>query len=132
MAKYNNKTCLIVDDYNTARNLIKLSLTELGFNCIEAENGDQAMAIILKKSLDLVITDYKMPKKNGLTLLEEIYKDDVLNNIPVILTLIEPHVEVIDAAKTLGVSDYLIKPFDVFTLSKTLDKVIKTTGGESL
>ena len=39
---------------------------------------------------------------------------------------------IISNAKILGMNDYLIKPFDVFTLSKTLDKVIKTTGGESL
>ena len=132
MNKYNNKNCLIVDDYNTARNLIKKSLLELGFNCLEAENGDQAMSIILKKSLDLIIADYKMPKKNGLKLLEEIKNDDVLNNIPFVLTLIDPYEEIITAAKALGMNDYLIKPFDVFTLSKVLDKVLPSDAGESL
>jgi len=132
MNKYNNKNCLIVDDYNTARNLIKKSLLELGFNCLEAENGDQAMSIILKKSLDLIIADYKMPKKNGLKLLEEIKNDDVLNNIPFVLTLIDPYEEIITAAKALGMNDYLIKPFDVFTLSKVLDNVLPSDAGESL
>jgi len=132
MKKFKNKKCLIVDDYNTARNLIKNSLLELGFNCIEADNGDQAMSIILKKSFDLVIADYKMPKINGLKLLEEIKKDDVLNNIPFVLTLIEPYDEIISAAKALGMNDYLIKPFDVFTLSKVLDNVLPSDAGESL
>jgi len=132
MKKYNNKSCLIVDDYNTARNLIKNSLSELGFNCIEADNGEQAMSIILKKSLDIVIADYNMPKKNGLKLLEEIRSDDVLNNIPFVLTLIEPYEEIISAGKALGMNDYLIKPFDVFILSKILDKVLPSDSGESL
>ena len=132
MNKYKNKTCLLVDDYNTARLFIKNSLTELGFNCIEAEDGEQAFAVILKKSLDLVIADFKMPKKNGLKLLEDIRNDDVLSNIPFILTLLEPHEEIISAAKALNMNDYLIKPFDVFTLSKVLDKVIPSDTGESL
>ena len=132
MNKYNNKTCLIVDDYNTARNLIKKSLLEIGFNVVEAENGEQAISIITKKSLDLIISDYQMPLKNGLKLLENIRNDDVLNNIPFILMLIEPYEHIISEAKSLGLNDYIVKPFDVFTLSKVLDKVMPSDGGDSL
>ena len=132
MNKYKNKSCLIVDDYNTARNIIKKSLLELGFNVIEAENGEQALSIITNKSLDLVISDYKMPIKNGLELLEQIRNDDVLNNIPFILMLIEPYEHIISSAKSMGVNEYLVKPFDVFTLSKVIDKVLPSDGGESL
>ena len=90
MKKHNNKYCLIADDYNTARKMIKNSLLELGFNCIEADNGEQAMSIILTKSLDLIIADYNMPKKNGIKLLEEIRNDDVLNNIPFVAYISYP------------------------------------------
>jgi CheY-like chemotaxis protein len=55
-----------------------------------------------------------------------------LKDLLVILTLIEPLEDLISAAKELGMNDYLIKPFDVFTLAKVLDKIIVTTGGESL
>ncbi len=132
MNKYKNKTCLIVDDYNTARNIIKKSLLEIGLDVIEAENGEQALSIITKKSLDLIISDYQMPLKNGLKLLENIRNDDVLNNIPFILMLIEPYEHIISQAKTLGMNDYIVKPFDVFTLSKVLDRVLPSDGGESL
>tara|TARA_B100000700_G_C14777475_1_gene729680 strand:- start:483 stop:881 length:399 start_codon:yes stop_codon:yes gene_type:complete len=132
MNKYKNKTCLIVDDYNTARDIIKKSILEIGLNVIEAENGEQALSIITKKSLDLVISDYQMPLKNGLKLLENIRNDDVLNNIPFILMLIEPYEHIISQAKKLGMNDYIVKPFDVFTLSKVLDKVLPSDSGESL
>ena len=132
MSKFKNYKCLIVDDYSTARNIIKKSLNELGFTCFEAENCDQAMAIILQKTLHLVITDLNLPKKSGLALLEEIKNDDVLNNIPVVLTMIDFDDASISAGQSLGMSDYLIKPFDVFTLSKVLDKVIIIEGGEAL
>ena len=132
MAKFDNLTCLIVDDYSTARRIIKNTLTELGLSCLEAEDGDEAMAIILQTPLNLVLADVKMPNKNGLELLEDIRDDENLKDMPVILTMIEPLEELISAGEELGMNDYIIKPFDVFTLSKVLDKVIVTEGGESL
>ena len=132
MAKFNNHICLVVDDYSTARRLIKDSLQQMGFTCLEAENGNQAIALIKQKTLNLVIADVNMPVKNGLELLKDIRADDNMKDLPVVLTMLEPLDDLISDGKKLGMNDYLVKPFDVFTLSKTLDKVIKTTGGESL
>ena len=132
MAKYDKLTCLVADDYSTARRIIKKNLKELGFSCLEAEDGEQALAIILQTPLDLVLADVKMSNKNGLELLEDIRDDDNLKDMPVILTMIEPLVELLSAGGELGMNDYIIKPLDVFTLAKVLDKVIVTEGGESL
>ena len=132
MAKFINHICLVVDDYSTARRLIKDSLQQMGFTCLEAENGNQAIALIKQKTLNLVIADVNMPVKNGLELLKDIRADDNMKDLSVVLTMLEPLDDLISDGKKLGMNDYLVKPFDVFTLSKTLDKVIKTTGGESL
>ena len=130
MAKFDKQTCLIVDDYSTARRLIKDSLQQIGFTCLEAENGNQAIALIKQTTLNLVIADVNMPEKNGLELLKDIRTDDNMKDLPVVLTMLEPLDDLISDGKKLGMNDYLIKPFDVFTLSKTLDKIIKITGGE--
>ena len=130
MKNFENKKCLVVDDYNTGRKIILSYLKEMGFNCYEAQDGNQGMAVILQNNLDLVIADVNMPKKNGLDLLTEIRNDDVLNNLPFILTMLEPIDDIISAAKALSVNEFLIKPFDVFTLSKVLDKVVKLDVGE--
>ena len=132
MAKFENNICIIADDYSTARRLIKDSLQQMGFSCLEAENGNQAISVIKQTTLDLVIADVNMPEKNGLELLKEIRADDNMKDLPVVLTMLEPFENLISDAMKLGMNDYLVKPFDVFTLSKTLDKVIKTTGGEFL
>ena len=132
MAKFNNQICLIVDDYSTARRLINYSLQQIGFSCLEAENGNQAMTLIQQTTLDLVIADVNMPEKNGIELLKDIRANDNMKDLPVVLTMLEPFDNLISDGKIFGMNDYLVKPFDVFTLSKTLDKVIKTTGGESL
>ena len=132
MNKYKNLTCLIVDDFDTTRHIIKKTLNDLGFNCLEAENGIEALVIIQQLTLDLVIADTHMPEKNGLELLEDIRADDNLKDLPVVLTMIEPLEELISECEELGMNDYLVKPFDVFSLSKLLDKVIEMEGGESL
>ena len=132
MNKYKNLTCLIVDNFSTTRRIIKNTLNDLGFTCLEAENGVEALAIIQQSTLDLVIADTHMPEKNGMELLEDIRADDNLKDLPVVLTMIEPLEELISEGEELGMNDYLVKPFDVFSLSKLLDKVIEMEGGESL
>ena len=132
MTKYKNLTCLIADDFNTTRRIIKNFLNDLGFTCLEAENGVEALAIIKQFTLNLVIADTHMPEKNGMELLEDIRADDNLKDLPFVLTMIEPLEELISQGEKLGMNDYLVKPFDVFTLSKLLDKVIEMEGGEAL
>ena len=132
MAKFDNQKCLIADDYSTARRLIKDSLQLMGFSCFEAENGNQAIALIQHTTLDLVIADVHMPEKNGLELLKDLRSEVNMKDLPVVLTMLEPFDDLISNAIKLGMNDYLVKPFDVFTLSITLDKVIKTTDGEAL
>ena len=122
MAKFDNLICLIADDYSTARRLIKDSLQQIGFSCLEAENGNQALSLIQQTTLDLIIADVNMPEKNGLELLEDIRADDNMMDLPVVLTILEPFEDLIFDARKLGMNDYLVKPFDVFTLSKSLDK----------
>ena len=130
--KYENHTCLIADDYSTARRLIKESLEQLGFSCIEAENGIQALELIKQTTLSLVIADVQMPEKNGLELLKDIRTDENMRDLPVILTMLEPFDDIIADGKKYRMDDYLVKPFDVFTLSKVLDKVVKLDVGEVL
>ena len=132
MTKYKNHTCLIVDDFSTTRRIIKNAMSDLGFICLEAENGVEALAIIQQSNLNLVIADAHMPEKNGMELLEDIRTDDNLKSLPVVLTMIEPLEELISEGEELGMDDYLVKPFDVFSLSKLLDKVIVMEGGEAL
>ena len=132
MAKYDNYICLLADDYSTSRRLIKESLEKIGFSCLEAENGNQALSLLQQSTINLVIADIQMPVKNGIDLLKEIRIDYNMKDLPVILTMLEPFENIISEGKKFGMNNYLIKPFDVFTLSKIIDSVIKTTGGESL
>ena len=81
MAKYEDMTCLIADDFSTARRIIKNSLQELGFSCMEAENVEQALEIIEQTTINLLIADVHMPDKSGMDILEDLRADDILSLI---------------------------------------------------
>ncbi len=127
MAKFNNLTCLIADDYGTARRIIKDTMQELGFNCLEAGNGEHALSLLHENKVDLVMADNNMPIKSGMELLEEIKADANLKEIPFLLMFIEPFEDLVNQGNSLGMSDFITKPFDVFILSKILDKIVIKT-----
>ena len=81
---------LIVDDFSTMRRICKHLLKQIGFtNIVEADDGTTALNVLRKESVDLVLTDWNMPKMNGLELLKTIRKDPNLKHLPVIMVTAE-------------------------------------------
>ena len=72
---------LIVDDEKLIRDVIKTYAEEENFECLEAENGLEALDIINKQNIDLIVLDIMMPKMDGMSFLETLKKE---KNIPVI------------------------------------------------
>ena len=111
---------LVVDNFATARRFILMCLTDLGIHkCAEAESVDQAYAMMQKERFDLVLLDWNMPQKNGFALLKQM-RTKTLRTIPVILMLMEKLDEYIAQGNKLGMSAFIIKPFDSTTLSRIL------------
>lgn len=106
-------TALVVDDSNTARQIVKRSLKQEGLNVIDCEDGIQALEIICKNmaEIDIVITDLMMPSMDGDELCRKIREELDLHNLPVIvLTATPDHARLLDVFKA-GATDYLVKPF---------------------
>ncbi|RUM87099.1 MAG: response regulator, partial [Thermodesulfatator sp.] len=91
---------LVVDDFATMRKIIKNILTQLGFkNIIEADDGTTAWEILQKEPVDLIISDWNMPKMNGLELLKKVRSDEKLKDIPFLMVTAEAQKEnIIEAA----------------------------------
>ncbi len=100
-------TILIVDDHYQLRNYLKEVLKI--YHILEAENGVEALKIIKNKKVDLLITDYMMPKMNGKTLVKHVKKVNV--QIPVIILTARIDESVKLNMLRIGVDGYLIKPF---------------------
>lgn len=77
---------LSVDDFPTMRRIVKNILGQLGLHDVhEAEDGAMALSKLRSEKFDLVITDWNMPRMNGLELLKEIKADASLKGIPVVM-----------------------------------------------
>ncbi len=116
---------LVVDDFATMRRIVKNILTQLGFtNIVEADDGSTAIEVLkADNSVDMVISDWNMPKMTGLELLKAVRSDPELANMPFIMVTAEAQQENIIQAVKAKVSQYIVKPFTAETLGEKIDKI---------
>jgi two-component system, chemotaxis family, chemotaxis protein CheY len=103
---------LVVDDYSTMRGIIKALFRELGFkNFVDAEDGREALMLLKKQPVDLIVSDWNMPNMMGIDLLRAVRQDKQLQKIPFLMVTAESKRENVIVAVQAGVSDYVVKPF---------------------
>lgn len=125
MAVDRNMNVLIVDDFPPMLLILKNLLKKLDLKNIDvAQNGQEALAMLRQKTYGLVLSDWNMEPVDGLELLREVRKDDVLKATPFILVSSEDQTENIAAADDAGVSAYIIKPFTAETLKDKIENVL--------
>ena len=122
---YKDLTVLIVDDFLTMRRIVRKILRDLDFeDIIEAEDGSAAMSVLKGTKVDLIISDWNMPKMTGLELLKEVRSTDNLKGIPFLMLTAEAQKENIMEAVKAKVSNYIVKPFTPEGLQEKLAKIL--------
>lgn len=112
---------LVADDSSTMRKIILRSLNAVGVpSAVEAADGEEAINLFKPGEFDLVLTDWNMPRKNGLEVIQEVRKLDP--NVTIIMVTTEAEKSRVLEAIQAGVSDYLVKPFTAETLREKLEK----------
>jgi two-component system response regulator AtoC len=101
---------LVVDDDRAVRTVLAEVLRRSGHDVCEASDGDEAIATIATRAIDLVVTDLRMPKMDGMRLLAEVIAR--WGDIPVIVLTAHGTVPLAVEAMKAGASDFLLKPFD--------------------
>ena len=115
---------LIVDDQLTMRSLVRSGLNQIGVtNTREAGDGEEAVQSLIRRPAHLVITDYNMPKLDGLGLLRAIRTYEPIRNTAVIMLTGRADPELVQRAAQFGVNNYLVKPFTVATLRGKIEDV---------
>ena len=124
------KTILIADDHDHLRLLVSTTLGGPEYRILEARDGDEAYALALTESPDLLILDWMMPGKSGIQVIETLRKDPGLHDVPVILLTARAQNADRNRASTLGVSSYLVKPFSPIELMETVEKILGEAGSK--
>jgi two-component system chemotaxis response regulator CheY len=117
---------LIVDDFATMRRILKNILKQLGFkNLVEADDGTTAWELLENQTVDLIISDWNMPKMTGLELLKKVRADSRYAKTPFLMVTAEAQKQNVIEAVQAGVSNYVVKPFTAEAISDKLEKVLR-------
>ncbi|MCP3921952.1 MAG: response regulator, partial [Desulfobacterales bacterium] len=115
---------LLAEDAKTMRRIEVESLKKLGFtNIIEANDGAEAMELLKKETVDLIISDWNMPNKSGYDLLEWVRADENFKDVPFIMATAQSDKNYLKQAEEAGVTGFIPKPFSNDELKKTIDRV---------
>ena len=114
---------LVIDDEETQRNVLKGYLEKKGYTIYSASSGKEGISLVHNKLVDIVISDYKMPDKTGLEVLEEVKK--INPEISFVVLTAYGSVENAVKAMRLGAFDYMSKPVDLDELDLMMEKIIE-------
>ena len=120
----NNKTILIVDDDPEIIESVKIALQSEGYTVFYARDGNQGLALAERENPDLIILDMMMPKRSGFLVLEKLRRT---RRVPIRIIMVTANEgnRHKSYAETLGVDDYIRKPF---AMDRLLDSVNRLLG----
>ncbi|MDD2897190.1 MAG: response regulator [Desulfuromonadaceae bacterium] len=119
------KNILIADDSASMRAMLMATVEALGdYHVIEASSGFEALRLLPRDHIDLILTDINMPDINGLELIRYLRTNPNYQNIPVFIISTESSARDIEKGKLLGANEYVIKPFSPESLQLLIHKYL--------
>lgn len=118
-------TLLVVDDESEIREIIAMNVQPLGYQVLEAADGQQALEVVRARHVDVVMSDLMMPRVTGLALLTELREAGFLQ--PFIFLTAYPSQDSTLQALRLGAFDYLEKPFEGDELRALLKEAMRVS-----
>lgn len=119
-----NMKVLVVDDFATMRRIVKNVLKQIGFSdIVEADDGATALDVLKETKIDLIVSDWNMPKMTGLDLLKTVRGDESTKEIPFLMVTAEAQKDNVLQAVQAGVSNYIVKPFTADGVKEKLTQI---------
>jgi len=116
---------LIVEDLLTTRLFLRRTLKKLGYtNVVLCPDGEEALKELKRKPYDLIISDWHMPKMDGLDFYKELSKNHKWHEIPFLLITAEKERDKVIEAVRAGIKEYLVKPVNPENLSNKIKQVV--------
>ncbi|AFU98913.1 sigma-54-dependent transcriptional regulator [Simiduia agarivorans] len=117
------KTVLLVDDEPDILELLDITLSRMGLDCLRAENIESARQQLVKRSPDLCLTDMRLPDGNGLDLVKHIQQH--FQNTPIAVITAHGNVDIAIESMKAGAFDFLSKPIDLERLRTLVSTALK-------
>ncbi len=118
---------LLVDDDPDILDVLEITLSEEDYEILKAKDGQEALAVIRSKPLDLVLLDYNIPKMNGRQVCAEVKKDLLLRHLPVIMVTGKGELDDKIGGINAGADDYVVKPFEPKELLARIRMILRRT-----
>ena len=120
----NVRRILVVDDEPNILYALEETVRDLGFECIAACDGEDALVIARGARPDLILTDVIMPRLNGFELCEKLKADAATRDIPVIIVTVRAGDRDRKQGDTAGADGYIVKPFHLTDLKEIIDRLL--------
>lgn len=124
------KTILVVDDEPAIRDMISTAMDVAGYDCLQAENAQQAHGMIIDDKPDLVLLDWMMPGTSGIELIRRLKRDELTTNVPVIMLTAKVAEDNMVQGLEVGADDYITKPFSPRALVARINAVLRRVESE--
>jgi two-component system chemotaxis response regulator CheB len=112
---------LVVDDSKPSRSIVARALADLRFDCIEAGNGQEALAALAASGRpDLITVNWHMPVMDGIELVTRLRREPAYRGLPILMISTEHDQDRIAVARQAGITEYLAKPFTAAALARKL------------
>lgn len=125
------KNILIVDDEAPIREMIAVALEMAGYDCQEAENAQQAHAMIVDRKPDLILLDWMLPGMSGVEFAKRLRSEERTRSIPLIMLTARGEEQDKVAGLEAGADDYVTKPFSPRELVARIKAVLRRRAPET-
>ncbi len=118
------KTVLTVDDSRTMRDMLKLALTQAGYEVVQAEDGVHGLEVLAANPPpDVIVTDINMPRMDGFGFIEGVRRDERHRAVPILVLTTESDSEKKMRARQAGATGWIVKPFNPEKLVDAIRRV---------
>ncbi|SDG14386.1 response regulator [Pelagibacterium luteolum] len=115
---------LTVDDSRTILAMLHHTLTNAGFEVLQAENGQVGLDMLGREDVDVVITDINMPVMDGIEFIKQVRATGKHQSLPILILTTETSQDKRDQGRAAGGTGWIVKPFDPEKLISVINKVV--------
>ena len=115
---------LTVDDSRTILAMLHHTLSNAGFEVLQAEDGQKGLDVLAVEDVDVVITDINMPVMDGIEFIKQVRASGEHNSLPILILTTKTRHDTRDHERAAGGTGWIVKPFDPEKLLSVIHRVV--------